>query len=424
MGPGHSTTSAARRLSVAAFCVRNETGRTMQMWLPYDSKRRSLRGNGGEIEVDTPSEEVLWTAMGATGTSSTDPAINRQLSMSCILALRGYEALTLSAEQTGSRLVRLIPDTTDNSNSGPGSLPAMMTLVWAVTMRDGVPCGCICSALRLVNRTRRLLEVNVGGIRKSMSVGNEMKVTPIQNFDSTIDCHGRIKPGEAWAVPIHSIFKVIRIRPHLLHASEMDKSNATGRLDDHLLTNSARCYEFLWSDPISNLSSLYETADDLRCNDKRNEMSGDGSTTTALRAPLLTCRGADSRKVFCLSVLPIVDLATITRSQMKDWISGSIDVQLCTPLVIENLLPRVVVVKLATPGNSQRSSTSKMITSKHMDPLSEAHIYGVWSDHSSLAIALGMDNSLDKKSRSLAKSNPALPSRQTGSFHPNLLTLK
>ncbi|PXF45981.1 hypothetical protein BWQ96_04237 [Gracilariopsis chorda] len=42
MGPGHSTTSAARRPSVAAFCVRNETWRTMQMWLPYDSKRRSF----------------------------------------------------------------------------------------------------------------------------------------------------------------------------------------------------------------------------------------------------------------------------------------------------------------------------------------------------------------------------------------------
>ncbi|KAI0564764.1 Vacuolar protein sorting-associated protein 13 second [Gracilaria domingensis] len=151
---GQTTNPGSRRPSVAAFCVRNETGRSMQMWLPYDSKRRALRGNGGEIEVDTPSEEILWTALGATGGLSQDPSLNRQVSMSCILSLSGYEALTLSTEQTGIRLVKLIPDTRDiaSTATSPRSLPSVLTLIWAVTMRDGVPYGCIRSAVRIVNR--------------------------------------------------------------------------------------------------------------------------------------------------------------------------------------------------------------------------------------------------------------------------------
>eukprot|EP00178_Gracilaria_changii_P005588 TRINITY_DN1932_c0_g1_i1.p1 TRINITY_DN1932_c0_g1~~TRINITY_DN1932_c0_g1_i1.p1 ORF type:complete len:4003 (-),score=421.76 TRINITY_DN1932_c0_g1_i1:2311-14319(-) len=422
-----STNSGSRRPSVAAFCVRNETGRSMQMWLPYDSKRRALRGNGGEVEVDTPTEEILWTALGATGGLSQGPSMNRQLPMSCILSLSGYEALTLSTEQTGVRLVKLIPDTRDMASpaTGPRSLPSVLTLIWAVTMRDGVPYGCIRSAVRIVNQTRRLLEVHIGGMRKSKSDGNNVALShPPGHQELVRDCHRRIKPGEAWAIPIYAINRMIRIRPYLLHALEQESSTTDGKWDDAQVPNSRLRYEFLWSDPLSNLSSLYEMAKEMLSTKTSGGASADSVRSLASSIPLLKCEGVGSKRVFCLAVHPVVDGAILDQNKAKDGIFGSIDIQLCTPLVIENLLPRAVFLKLATPGDSRRIGVNQIIDGKHIDPLAEAHIHGVGFDQSSLAAALGMDNSLDRKSRSMPKNVPVLPSRQTGDFHPNFLSLK
>eukprot|EP00737_Agarophyton_chilense_P003396 gb/GEZJ01003975.1/.p1 GENE.gb/GEZJ01003975.1/~~gb/GEZJ01003975.1/.p1 ORF type:complete len:3742 (-),score=436.98 gb/GEZJ01003975.1/:2287-13221(-) len=425
MYSGQSTNSGAKRPSVAAFCVRNETGRPMQMWLPYDSKRRALRGNGGEIEVDTPSEEILWTAIGATGGLSPDPSMNRQLSMSCILSLSGYEALTLSTEQTGIRLIKLIPDTRDMATPAGGfrSLPSVLTLIWAVSMRDGVPCGCIRSAVRIVNRTKRLLEVNIGGMRKSQSDGNNVALSQLSGDQELVrDCHRRVKPGDAWAIPIYAIHRMIRIRPYLIHALESESNADEEKLDDVQVTNSRLRYEFLWSDPLSNLPSLYEIANET-LSAQTAAIPPTASRSTASSTLVLKCEGAGSGKVFCLVVHPVVDAAVAEQNKTRDGVLGSIDVQFCTPLVIENLLPRSVFLKLALPGDSRRIGLDQVIEGKHIDPLAEAHIHGVGSDHSSLAAALGMDNSLDRKNRPISNNVQVLPSRQTGDFHPNFLSL-
>ncbi|KAI0564765.1 Vacuolar protein sorting-associated protein [Gracilaria domingensis] len=262
-------------------------------------------------------------------------------------------------------------------------------------------------------------------MRKSRSDGNNLALAELPgNQELTRDCHRRIKPGDAWAIPIYAIHRMIRIRPYLLHALDMEAGAAGAKWDDSQAPNSRLRYEFLWSDPLKNLPSLYEMANELHSTRTKVRVSIDSPDTSTSSAPLLECEGAGSRRMFCLSVHPVVDAQISDPSKAKDGILGSIDVQLCTPLVIENLLPRSVFLKLAIPGDAHRIGVNQIIDGKHIDPLAEAHIHGVGYDHSALAAALGMDNSLDRKSKPVSKNVQVLPSRQTGDFHPNFLSLK
>ncbi len=52
----------SQRPSVVAYCVKNETCRSLCLWLPYNSLRRNLKGYGAELGIEMPTEDGLWSS--------------------------------------------------------------------------------------------------------------------------------------------------------------------------------------------------------------------------------------------------------------------------------------------------------------------------------------------------------------------------
>ncbi|KAK1861840.1 hypothetical protein I4F81_004420 [Pyropia yezoensis] len=172
-----SAASSLRRPSVAAFCIRNDTGRPLVIWLPYDSTRRSL-GSGREREIDVPTDELLLRAAAVAGRFDDADRARRE-ALRCILALPGFEPVDVSAADVGIRTITLFPEQAMSGQAtsvvraaddgvgaglspqaGPAATP--IVVAWDVQMRDGVPIGTVRSVMRIINRTRTLLEVAIG----------------------------------------------------------------------------------------------------------------------------------------------------------------------------------------------------------------------------------------------------------------------
>lgn len=421
----------AKRPSVAAFCVRNDTGRAMVMWLPYDSKRRSLHGDGDEIEVDPPSEEVLWSAIGTNshGFVSTDPNKNRQLSMSCILSLSGYTPKTLSTIQIGTWLVSLKPDLREISSptSSNESKPMALTLVWSVAMRDGVPCGCIRSVLRLVNRTKTVLEVNISGFRRSASVGEALKaitgVSGEASHDSAVqndlEPHGLVKAGESWSIPIHAIHRAIRIRPVIFNAPDNDATS------DHAFDSQMKervYYAYKWSEPLSKISTLHEVGRELCVKNRKRDATSRVPDVNASGGPVLTCRAQSRRHVFTMMLHPKID-SSVDWDLVEDReVPGWVDIRVCPPLVLENLLPRPLYFKLATPIPGQKEGAAQVMEESLIEPLREAHVHTAGSKICNIALAVGVDNSPSHET--CTETSRTRSVRNVGDFLPNLSALK
>lgn len=410
----------ARRPSVAAFCVRNETGRPVMMWLPYDSKRKSLHGNGGEIEVDTPSGDLLWTAMNSAGGPVADPNSSRRLSMTCILSLSGYEAVKLSAEQTGSRLVSFLPEFKEVNPLLVGNRGSLspLTLVWDVTMREGVPCGCIRSILRVINHTQILLEVNVEGLSKSKSSNPTTEMTDdirAGHADVEREAHGLVRTGESWSIPIHAVDRAIRVRPALLRAPISEDDIIEDGLDAQP-SKGRVYYSYKWSDPLSKVSALQQTGERLHSRKVKPGPASNGDAgVSGVRAPILTCMGADRRQVFCLSIQPKVGNGS---GSGKGWV----DVLICAPVVLENLMPKPVSFKLASLNPSRSRSSGQIFAEGYIEPSREIHIHGIGSDLGNVAIALGMDNAPDPSTATGRRTIQG--SRAVGEYHVKLPTVQ
>lgn len=411
---------SARRPSVAAFCVRNETGRPMVMWLPYDSTRRTLRGDGGEVEVDTPTKELLWTVAGDRPGLSGDPNKSRQLSMRCTISLSGYEPVTLSAAETGSHLITFHPDNREmvSITQDTRSQVHPLTVVWSVTMRDGVPCGCIRSILRLVNRTKDTLEVNIGGLAKSMSLSDQ--VDSVQPFDSeelARNALALVKPGQTWSVPVHSVHRSVRIRPTIFSAPELYSAGENGS-KGKTKERGRVYYSYKWSDPLSKLSALQEAGDELFSREKLGVDADGTSHSNRPTTPILTCRAAELREPFCFSILPKV-FRDVDCQMLQDENSAWLDIHICPPLVVENLLPRPISFKLASAGAAGGSRREHVVAHGSVEPLREAHIHTAGTNFSTVSIAVGMDNN----PFTLSKPKYAFPVRHVGDFHENLSDL-
>ena len=425
---GSLSSTTAQRPSVAAFCVKNETGRSMTMWLPYDSKRRSLRGNGEEIEIETPSEELLWTAMSAAGSVTSDPNRNRRVSMSCVLSLSGYESLTLSTEHTGNKMVYFVPDTRElNSPAGKNrSSFSPLPLVWAVSMRDGVPCGCIRSVMRLVNRTRTLLEVSLGGLQKSMSAASETSMnmnakSSIHDADRPV--HSSVKPNEAWCIPVHAVHRDVRIRPALFHAPESEDDLDNDEQERSPLRGRVH-YSYRWSDPLSKISMLHEEALKTQT-DKRNCTTTSSTQAGDIRhPPILSCKSEDGCGTFCLALDLVVDSDMSGRAPNDEMAQGWLDVNLCAPLILINFLPRPLYYKLAKPRHLRRVYNEHVFEKGCAQPLREVQVHGVGSDIGSIALAVGMDNSSIPGFKESSGVQNQRHFRKVGSFHLNLPNLK
>lgn len=419
----------AQRPSVAAFCVRNETGRTMVLWLPYDSKRRPLHGEGGEVEVDPPSEEILWSAMGANihGFISTDPNKNRKLSMSCIISLSGYIPVTLSTSQVGTWLVSLKPDLRDLASPAATDKPLLtaLKLVWSVVMRDGVPFGCIRSVLRIINRTRTVLEVSISGLRKTGSIGNMLKTITGNSVEESREPrlemehepHSLIKSGESWSIPAHAIHRAIRIRPVILNAP--DSESTSDRDSD---TSKGRVYHaFKWSEPLSKISTLHDIGRELSVNHAGDTPILRTASTNIGQGPALTCRAENGRHVFTMMLQPKIDCTVDWQSVGDREVPGWVDICVCSPLVLENLLPRSMYYKFAIRNVERNNDTVRVVDEGLIEPLREAHIHSVGSNLGNVALAVGVDNSSHSE---LSSEHSRISSVQSvGDFLPNLSSI-
>ena len=244
----------ARRPSVAAFSVRNETGLQLTMWLPHDSTELLLEGNGGEVEVDAPAEEALWTAVESPDVSVSDLNGSRRLSLSCFLSLTGYESMSLSAEQTGIELITFTPDSRNVYSSilSNGNTSAPLSVVWDVSMRDGVPFCCIRSLLRILNRTQVPLEVNVSSLMvpelHSFHIAHNL-ITDSSSAQaySNHGVHHVVDAGGTWSIPVDSIDHNVRLRPALFDfGSPLEQRNPN--TPDSMDSTDVQSHNYDWSD--------------------------------------------------------------------------------------------------------------------------------------------------------------------------------
>lgn len=430
--------TGSRRPSVAAFCVRNETGRTMTMWLPYDTKRRTLRGNGGEVEVDLPTDEMSWLAVGVRsgdqGNSRgdghlavntrmlADPNNSRQLAMRCVISLNGYEPLTLSAAETSSRLITFMPDNLELSTvpESRGEAP-FLTLVWSVTMRDGVPCGCLRSVFRLLNKTRDNLEVNIGGLAKSPMFGDNAGLPQKETLtDADRNVHTLLRPGDTWSVPEHSVYRSVRLRPTIFSASDDDTECQNGAPD--LREKERIFYRYKWSDPLSNITALQNMGERLGRKEREDSGGVRWTNSCAPITPIVTCRAIEKEESFCLSILPRVLRNSEGEPQLQGDTPAWIDVYICPPLVLENLLPRPIYFKLATTTVVGGARRDPVVGQGSIQPLREAHVHTAGTDLSTVSIALALDNNPCDPSSSGHKHS--FTSRRVGNFHDNIANLK
>lgn len=431
--------TSARRPSVAAFCVRNETGRTMTMWLPYDTKRRTLRGNGDEVEVDLPTDEMSWLAIGARSGDSGNPHNsrcfeanekvladsnnNRQLAMRCVISLSGYEPLTLSAAETSSRLITFVPDNMEISPlvAGYRAEAPSLTLVWSVTMRDGVPCGCLRSIFRLVNKTKDNLEVNIDRLTESFhdvdKVGSLRQGT-LQETERNV--HTLLRPGDTWSVPEHFVYHSVRLRPTIFSAP--DSESEQEEVQRSLGEKERVFYRYKWSDPLSKVTALQNIGERLSVKEREVKTDNGKSTFHALVIPTLTCRAVEREEPFCVSVLPKVYKNFQSQSQWHGDTLSWIDVHICPPLVLENLLPRPVYFKLATATVVGGTRRDHIVEQGSIEPLREAHVHTAGTDLNAVSIAVAMDNSPSDPSKSDVKHS--FTSRQVGHFHTGLSNLR
>lgn len=300
-GGGSSVATSLRRPSVAAFCIRNDTGRPLVIWLPYDSTRRSL-GSGREREVDVPTDELLLRAAAAAGRFDDADRARRE-ALRCILALPGFEPVDVSAADVGIRTITLFPEqaifghatgvaaTADgapstglSSQAGPASTPIIVA--WDVQMRDGVPIGTVRSVLRIINRTRTLLEVAIGApparsrynylqAQANDDVGRDGRPNMSYSGGGGGEQH-LIRPDSSWAVPIYAVDRPLRVRPAIFHAPESADDDSYGRSPQRrggssngLPGDAARSgvgvlYSYEWSDPLLSVANQCSLASRIR----------------------------------------------------------------------------------------------------------------------------------------------------------------
>lgn len=300
-----SAASSLRRPSVAAFCIRNDTGRPLVIWLPYDSTRRSL-GSGREREVDVPTDELLLRAAAAAGRFDDADRARRE-ALRCILALPGFEPVDVSAADVGIRTITLFPEQAmsghatsvvnaadDGAGAGlsPQAGPAATPIVvaWDVQMRDGVPIGTVRSVMRIINRTRTLLEVAIGApparsrfnylqIQADEDAGDDGRPSISYSGGGGGEQH-LVRPDSSWAVPIYAVDRPLRIRPAIFHAPESGDDDAYGRSRQRSRGSSTGLpgdaagqdsrssvgvlYSYEWSDPLLSVANQCSLASRIR----------------------------------------------------------------------------------------------------------------------------------------------------------------
>lgn len=403
--------TSAQRPSVAAFCVKNDIGRSISLWLPNDSRRRSLKGNGEECEIAMPTEDILWSAVSANPVNSSDRhdgSRDRHLSMQCMVSISGYDPLPLSAAEVGTQLVHFFPETSPTHHNSHqrhrDSTHGVMTLVWTVFMRNGVPVGCLRSLYRIVNHTRTSFQVKIGqSSRANINSGVPINVSNNSlrcSHDYTSGSHGSsgndpilINPDESWSVPVHAFERSICIRPVILHAPDTDITDSWDGADTSM--KSGVFYTYHWSDPLSKFSSLLATAVKLESVLAAEDLSKlkRAQKHSHSLIPSLSCRNVQQGQPFTCLVIPRVGTSVISDlfqhpGKRTQWL----DIILRAPFVFSNALPRPLSFIVADSKQITGEDQILPLAKGWIEPLRTEHIHTAGTDASGLAVGMGYSN--------------------------------
>lgn len=445
----YRTTGAGRRSfshqpSVSAFCVRNQLGVPLVMWLPHDSVRQSV-STGEQVEVDLPADELV-TAQGL----ADDGNVGRKATLRCFVALRGMEPVELLAAEVGRHLITLWPERREDAlHSGTPALSVTgapggrrvaanvapessfdpdsplsvepVVIVWDVEMKDGVPIGTIRSPVCLVNETQTVLEV---GLVSPLAQSTSGLVRPLATIGA----------GQRWSVPLHSQSSLLRVRPALIAvpsgggvsddedgpemaskpmSAKLGSSHASGRGGGGVSVEDEREYD--WSSPLPPVEWLRGAA-------AKAERASDRRRAAELSALPLVCRSfREATSAFHFSLCPRVDSVAAdsilqslgeTRAASRPLTAAEswLDIALSAPLVLENLLPHPLYFRVAEAlppsGGGGRNLLNAAVAvdtsadgSPHflaqgiIRPLGKAHVHSCGTDSVSMGICFAVRNS-------------------------------
>ncbi len=386
----------SQRPSVAAFCVKNETGRSVSLWLPYDSMRRNLKGNGAELEVEMPTEDGLWSS--GVAHDRIDSNRDRRLSMQCTVSMTGYDPVSLSAAEVGSRIVYFFRETNTQTSFGQDkkrdSIQGVLTLVWTVAMRNGVPVGSLRSLFRIVNETRTVFGVKVGqSSRTSRSSTDGHRYSQDSAMGSGEDPIW-IKAGESWSVPVHAVERTICLRPIVLEAPDMDTPNNSADGAEDSSTRGRVVYSYHWSDPLSRFSSLLTAGlklDEILRSDESSTKSTRSLKLSHADLPSLSCRAIHHGNPFTILLVPRIGVSSsmdMTNQSGKPWL----DIVLRAPFLISNALPRPVSIAITNTRLMKSNDRNSYVSKEWIEPLRTVHIHTAGTDLSRLSVGIGYDN--------------------------------
>lgn len=436
--------SSSHQPSVSAFCVRNQLGVPLVMWLPHDSVRQSV-STGEQVEVDLPADELV-AAQGL----AEDGNVGRKATLRCFVALRGMEPVELLAAEVGRHLITLWPEQREDAlqsatpvmsvagSRGGGRSTANVApdssfdpdsplsvepvvILWDVEMKDGVPIGTIRSPVCLVNETQTVLEVGL--------------VSPLaQSTSGLVRPAATVGAGERWSVPLHSQSSLVRVRPALVAvpsgggvsddedgpemaakplSAKLGSSHTGGQVDGGVPVEDEREYD--WSSPLP-------PAEWLRGAAAKAERASDRRQAAELSALPLVCRSFRvATSAFHFSLRPRVDsvaadsilqslvetrAASRPRAAAESWL----DIALSAPLVMENLLPHPLYFRVAEAlppsGGGGRNLLDAAVAvdtraegSPHflaqgvIRPLGKAHVHSCGTDSVAMGICFAVQNS-------------------------------
>lgn len=475
--------AASERPSVAAFHVKNALGRPVTLWLPRDARKRTVR-NQEEIEIDLPRENLVPTASARDVGDDND---TRAKQLSCYISIPGFVPTELSATDVGVHTVRFYGEAVEGQPHPPGQgddilwkESDLLSAVWDVEMKGGVPLCTLRSLLRVLNESDTTLEVRV--TKPSVQVP-----PPVEDEQTLVHA---LNPGSCFAVPMELIDSEIRVRPLILDPPERDEESdddlspdlddcilrtdpqgaiersegpdiptfdaavggkISGGSSERLAFTSARDGEFEsqfafeWSGPLPPRDWLRWKALDVsersRMEDKNPQSPAlpkqRPSPSTAARRPetslLEEAVSCSSRKSgisdFFMVVNPRVNSLHAPRGDSEALETQWLDIILQAPLALENALPGILsyqVLRLPNEQHLSRDDSSsrhaRVLASGSVQPYEVVHVHPI-DILEDCFLSLAFDNSVSRSGitseRAGTDQSPA-PTIPPTSFGPSV----
>lgn len=415
---------SARRPSVAAFCVQNWTGRPASVWQKHVSARLVLRGDGGEVEMDLPTDQAVWPVLeDGDGIATDDANRNRHALLRCSVAMSGYRAISLSAAEVGVDCFNMIPEQSGQGNDE--NVP--LQVVWDVSMRDGVPVACLRSAVRIINKTDTVLEVGLGDdLNHSAALLPSMMSSDTQLGGSLVKypfACSILEAGETFHVPLCSIDQVIRIRPAIFSAPEANEAQTKLEVDRGSqfgkTAKQSVLYSYKWSQPLSKLETFRKLGV-AWIDVKRNDQTDSPVVTAISCAPIV------GRRSWTFTVAPIVRQDhSLDSARASSANEGWVDLELQAPFVLENCMPLPLSFAIADSQVASTMEACSVLAGGNVEPLRRSHIHTAGNNLSKLALGLGYDNIAACYSGSDVRNEAPMKRRPSPihSFHSNIAEL-